>query len=77
MRNVSKTPTAVIVAIYAELTGDVTKPRDPLLRQRAQLALENPDMVSDLRALNPGRPGDTFDVFWEALGKVLNEVSTI
>lgn len=66
---------ALLDAIYEDLTLDTSGPRNPLLQQRIKIALlGEPGIITDLRKLNSGRPGDTFNSFWEAMEGVINEV---
>ena len=34
-------------------------------------------IVADLRTLNKGRPGDTYDIFFEKLGAEIEEVPSL
>ena len=64
--------------IYSELTGDESVADNKVMRQRLQMAADGePGIVPDLRYLNPGRPSNKFDVFWDEAEKVLNELSAV
>uniref|UniRef100_A0A7M5XFY4 Uncharacterized protein n=1 Tax=Clytia hemisphaerica TaxID=252671 RepID=A0A7M5XFY4_9CNID len=74
----SKTPAHVIRHIYKTLTGDLSsEPISQEIDERVQLAIEteDPDLLLDLRHLSKGRPGDTFDIFFAELEKMVDEVT--
>ena len=64
--------------IYRELTGDASREISSAeIDHRLQLAIEtnDPDLIIDLRHLNEGRPGNTFDVFFLELERVVEEIT--
>ena len=74
----SPTPPHVVRHIYKSLTGDTCS---ELLCQEidkhVQLAVEteDPDLVIDMRHLNKGRLGDTFDVFFKELEAIVEDLT--
>lgn len=63
-------------AMYASLTMDSAADQNPDMDERLRMALlGEPGIVVDLRHLNKGRPGDTFNVFFEQLQVEVEEVS--
>ena len=64
-------PPHVLRSIYTTLTNDATSYQNPELDQRMRLAVlgSEPDLVVDMRHLNKGRPGNTFDQFFDVLEK--------
>lgn len=63
-------------AIYAELTLDASADQNPEIDQRARMAIlgEDPELIIDMRHLNKGRPGDTFNQFFEQLEKEVQSI---
>jgi hypothetical protein len=62
--------------IYKELTLDASAAAHPETQERLRLIfLGNPDLLSDLRHLNPGRPGGKYDPFFEALPGLVEQVT--
>ena len=62
---------AVMDFIYQELALDGAAARHPRTMERMNLIfLGNEDLVTDLRILNPGRPRNSFDPFFEEMTKV-------
>ena len=71
-----ETTSSVCEAVYAKLTNDASTATNHLMRQRIQIAMQGePSIMVDLRHLNTGWPGHTFDTFWDNLSLVVNEVS--
>ena len=73
-----KIPSHVSRNIYRSLTGDSsTEITNSEIDKRVQLALDtnDPDLIVDLRNLNSGRPGDTFQVFFDELAKYVEEIT--
>lgn len=68
-------PAHVLRQIYKQLTLDSSADQNPALDERVRLALtaEEPDMILDLRHLNPGRPSGTFEVFYKKLEGIIEE----
>ena len=56
------------------LDSSTANHHDTTQRIRAMF-LGAPGLVADLRHLNPGRPGGAFDVFFEEMEKVIEEVT--
>ena len=64
--------------VYRELTSDASREISRAeIDQRVQLAIEtnDPELIVDLRHLNEGRPGDTFDAFFRELELVVDEIT--
>ena len=73
-----KIPSHVSRNIYQSLTGDSSAEiTNSEIDKRVQLALDtnDPDLIVDLRHLNSGRPGDTFQVFFDELAKYVEEIT--
>ncbi|XP_076103163.1 uncharacterized protein LOC143072213 [Mytilus galloprovincialis] len=69
-------PPHILRAIYRELTLDATADQNKALDERVRQALlaEDSDLVTDLRHINPGRPGDTFNDFFENLHQKVEQM---
>ena len=68
----------VIRHIYRKLTEDSSKEIDNSeIDNRAKLAIEtdDPDLIIDLRHLNKGRPGDTFELFFQELTLMVEQLT--
>ena len=66
--------------IYRTLTGDSSaeiSSSEIDARVNLAVATEDPDLVSDLRHLNHGRPADTFKLFLDELTKVVEEQTAV
>lgn len=72
----SDIPKHIFRSIYAELTLDASADQNPSMDDGVRQALfgNDPDMITDLRHLNKGRPNDTFNVFYEQLEKQVDEM---
>lgn len=72
----SRIPPHIMRAIYAELTLDASADQNPEIDQRARMAIlgEDPELIIDMRHLNKGRPGDTFNQFFEQLEKEVQSI---
>ena len=72
----SDIPKHIFQSIYAELTLDASADQNPSMDDGVRQALfgNDPDMITDLRHLNKGRPNDTFNVFYEQLEKQVDEM---
>ena len=70
-------PSHLIRNVYAELSFDATKDQNPLMDERARQAVlgEDAELIIDMRHSNPGRPGDTFKVFFEKLKEITEELT--
>ena len=74
----SPTPPHVVRHIYKSLTGDTCSELPcQEIDERVQLAVEteDPDLVIDMRHLNKGRLGDTFDVFFKELEAIVEDLT--
>ncbi|CAC5376627.1 unnamed protein product [Mytilus coruscus] len=69
-------PPYILRAIYRELTLDATADQNKALDERVRQALlaEDSDLVTDLRHINPGRLGDTFNEFFENLHQKVEQM---
>lgn len=66
----------VVDLIYKELTLDATTDSHPETQQRLRLiSLGETGLLTDLRQLSTGRPTGTFDVFFQALGEIIEDVT--
>lgn len=74
---VADIPKPIFRSIYVEHTLDASADQNPSMDDRVRQALfsNNPEMITDLRHLNKGRPNDTFNVFFEQLEKVVEEMT--
>jgi hypothetical protein len=72
-----KIPPAVLRTIYSELTLDASIEQNKQVENRIKHAVlaEDPDLVTDLRHLNTGRPNDTFDTFFDKLAEIVGEIT--
>lgn len=72
-----KIPPYILRSIYASLTNDATADQNPDIDERVRLSILGSDaeLVVDLRHLNKGAPGDTFNVFLEQLEKEVLDVT--
>lgn len=64
--------------IYRTLTSDCSAEVECFEideRVKTAILMEDEDLVLDLRHLNKGRPADTFKVFFEALEKLVDEIT--
>ena len=71
-------PKHVLRYIYCTLTGDTSSEATcSEIDERIRLAIvtEDPDLVIDLRHLNKGRPGDTFDLFFRELEVMVEQMN--
>ena len=73
--NVAKVNPTLLDVIYKELALDATVANHPETETRIHaMVLEASGLVADLRSLNPGRPGGTYDLFFEKMSDYLNEL---
>ena len=72
-------PKYVLRSIYSELSLDATAQQNPTLDARVQNALlaDDPDLVLDMRHMNPGRPSETFSDFFDKLSSKVEEISAV
>ena len=72
-------PRHILRNIYSDLTLDNSAYENPAVDARMKQAIisEDPDMIIDLRHLNKGRPGDTFDIFFSQLEKKIDEIIAV
>lgn len=70
-------PKHILRAIFSDLTVDSNAMQNPTVDLRVQQAIqsEDPDLVLDIRLMNPGRPNDTFNAFFEKLVTRVEEFS--
>ena len=74
--NIADVSPSTMDFIYKELAMDASASVHPDTQKRLQLIfLGETGLLADLRKLNPGRPTGTFDVFFEALVKVVEGVT--
>lgn len=67
---------SVIEYIYKELAFDGSQTTNPVMQERLRLiSLGHTDLIADLRHTNPGRPNTKFDVFFEKLQEVLENIT--
>ena len=74
-----KIPKYILRSIYSELSLDATAQQNPALDARVQNALlaDDPDLVLDMRHMNPGRPSETFTEFFDKLSSKVEELSAV
>ena len=76
VRNVSTIQPSLLEMLYQELCLDSSTVNHPDTAQRIRaMFLGAPGLVADLRHLNPGRSGGTFDVFFQHMATVIEEVT--
>ncbi|XP_071122564.1 uncharacterized protein [Mytilus edulis] len=75
--NAVSIPKHILRSIYSDLTMDATSDQNPAMDSRVRHAIlsEDADLILDLRHLNKGRPGDTFDNFFDLLKTKVDEMS--
>ena len=68
---------AIADMIYKELSLDASATEHPGTADRIKLIfLGNTDLIGDLRHLNPGRPNNMYDTFFEEMAKVNQKSNT-
>ena len=76
LKNVASVLPSVANLIYQELALDSSAAEHPVTQERLRLIfLGQNDLIPDLRVLNPGRPNNTFDVFFETLSKEVEKIT--
>ena len=71
IQNVASIQPNVIDFLYTQLAMDRSAANHPVTQQRLQMMFHGePGLIADLRHLNPGRPSDYFDVFFEKLKSI-------
>lgn len=76
LNNIASIQPAVVDFIYTELALDASQSTHPEMQQRLRLIfMGETGLLADMRHLNPGRPSDTYDVFFENLAALLEEVT--
>ncbi|XP_053389760.1 uncharacterized protein LOC128552729 [Mercenaria mercenaria] len=76
MNLIAKIQPGVLDFVYKELALDASVATNPEMQQRIKLiSLGESGLVADLRELNTGRPSDKFDVFFEKLEEVVEDVT--
>ena len=71
-------PKHILQYMYCTLTGDNSaKATSHQINERIHLAIEteDPELVTDLRHLNKGRPGDTFAIFFCELEAIMGQLT--
>ena len=70
-------PKFILRSIYSELSLNASSDQNPTVDSRVRQAIlaEDPDMVLDLRHLNKGRPGETFQPFFDILAAKIEEIT--
>lgn len=76
INNITSLSPSVIEYIYKELAFDGSQTTNPVMQERLRLiSLGHTDLIADLRHTNPGRPNTKFDVFFEKLQEVLENIT--
>lgn len=67
----------ILRTLYSDLTMDASAPQNPAIEERVKQVIlsEDPDLITNLRKLNKGRPDDTFKVFFNKLEERIKEVA--
>lgn len=74
VNNFTRISPAVLDMIYKELTLDAATSAHPDTQERLRLIfLGETELIADLRHINPGRPFDKFDEFFQHLASVVEE----
>ena len=71
-------PKHILQYMYCTLTGDNSaEATSHQINERIRLAIEteDPELVTDLRHLNKGRPGDTFTTFFRELEAIVEQLT--
>ena len=77
IENVGKVDPTLLDVIYKEFALDATVANHPETETRIHaMVLGAPGLVADLRSLNPGRPGGTYDLLFEKMSDYLNELTS-
>ena len=76
VQNVTTLSPSIVDLIYKELALDSSAAFHPDTQQRLKLIfLGETALMTDLRKLNPGRPGNSYDVFFEKMAEVIESVT--
>ncbi|XP_078662870.1 uncharacterized protein LOC144906461 isoform X2 [Branchiostoma floridae x Branchiostoma belcheri] len=76
LSNIAHIAPSVADLIYKELALDEAAASHPETQQRLKLVfLGETGLMTDMRAVNPGRPGGTYDAYFEQLKVVVDEVT--
>jgi hypothetical protein len=76
VNNVTSLNPSILEFIYKELTNDGSRATNPVMHERLRLiSLGNVELLADLRSCNPGRPNTRFDVFFEKLGELIEDIT--
>lgn len=76
LKNVASVLPSVANLIYQELALNFSAAEHPVTQERLRLIfLGQNDLIPDLRVLNPGRPNNNFDVFFETLSKEVEKIT--
>ena len=75
VQNIASIQPAILDFVYAELSMDRSAPLHPDIQQRTRMKVQGePGLIADMRHLNPGRPSNHFDVFFE---KLIGHIETV
>ena len=76
MSNITSLSPSILEFIYKELALDGGQATNPVMQERLRLiSLGHTDLIADLRHTNPGRPNTKFDVFFEKLGEIVEDIT--
>ena len=76
LKNVAAVSPSVVNLLFSELTLDASTASHPDMQQRLRLIfLGEHGLLADLRHLNPGRPSNRYDIFFETLEGLVEEVA--
>jgi hypothetical protein len=76
VQNLASIQPSVLDFLYKEIGWDASVADNPEMYQRLQLIFSGEcGIVADLRTLNPGRPGDKYETFFQHLETVVTSVT--
>ena len=76
LKNITNISPSVADFIYKELALDSSTAEHPITHERLRMIfLGEEGLLTDLRYLNPGRPSERYDLFFEEMIKVVEEVT--
>lgn len=74
IKNIAKLTESVADFIYKELALDASTAAHPITQERLRvISLGHPGLFGDLRHLNPGRPNDRYNVFFDNLSNIVEQ----
>ena len=74
INNIAKIQPALLDMIYQELALDASVTNHPVTTERTRaMFLGAEGLIADLRHLNPGRPGNRYDVFFNHMEEMIEE----